>query len=104
MTIVSKIIYGTPDALFGTYLLLFAASIPMSDTVALFMLARAAMTLINFRMPADSMPFKMLYGAGDVACGLFFLANSLSIGPQSGTVGLFLVVRGVLTYAGIYIG
>jgi hypothetical protein len=103
LTLISKIVYGGVDALFGIYLFVIAAPVPFFDTVGLFLMCRAAMTFINLRLAADSMPFKLFYGGGDAACGLFFLSNAAFLGGESGGIGLFLFARGLLTSLGIFI-
>lgn len=50
---------------------------------------------------AHSTTGKIFYGGGDLLLAFIFLTNSASIGGFSGTLGMFLLARSVLTFLGI---
>ena len=104
MSLVSRLLYGGVDALIAVFLSVLAYPAPFSDTVALFLFCRAAMSLFGLRLAQNSGAFKLFYGAADLLVAAFFVTSAASLGGSSGGIGVFLIVRGVLTLLGVYIG
>jgi hypothetical protein len=44
---------------------------------------------------------KIFYGGGDLAIGGFLLANAASLGGPAHAIGMFFLLRGILTLIGI---
>ncbi|MFA5247198.1 MAG: hypothetical protein WC408_04900 [Candidatus Micrarchaeia archaeon] len=102
MSFISRIFYGGTDLLFSVFLF-FAPQIAGLDLVTFFMFGRAMMTLVGAHITPYTMESKIFYGGSDVLMGLFLLANASALGGMTGNFGLFMLIRGIMTWANIEI-